>query len=160
MAETPRLQSPWTVPSLYKVYACLLHHGQRSWAGYSSWGRRKSETIEQLSTRAHTHTPPHHTPPPHTHTPPPWLQDQLMHCGRSARCKKLRGSCLLAGQGERARRGTEGAWAHGVSQTVHTWTTLSSCGWRLLQLKAISAEHKPAAGGNVEMGTGSCNCPP
>ena len=42
--------------------SCLENpHGQRSLAGYSPWGCKKSDTTEYLST-AHTHT---HT---HTHT--------------------------------------------------------------------------------------------
>ena len=36
-------------------YSCLENpHGQRSLAGYSSWGRKKSDTTEQLSTAQHT----------------------------------------------------------------------------------------------------------
>ena len=30
-------------------------HGQRNLEGYSSWGARKSDTTEQLSTHKHTH---------------------------------------------------------------------------------------------------------
>ena len=33
-------------------YSCLENpHGQRSLAGYSPWGRKESDMIEQLSTR-------------------------------------------------------------------------------------------------------------
>ena len=36
-------------------YSCLENpHGQRSLAGYSPWGRKESDTTEQLSTAQHT----------------------------------------------------------------------------------------------------------
>ena len=31
-------------------------HGQRSLAGYSSWGGKESDMTEQLNTHTHTHT--------------------------------------------------------------------------------------------------------
>ena len=35
-------------------YSCLANpHGQRSLTGYSPWGRKESDTIEQLSTEQH-----------------------------------------------------------------------------------------------------------
>ena len=38
-------------------YSCLENpHGQRSLVGYSSWGRKESDTTEQLSTEGHRQT--------------------------------------------------------------------------------------------------------
>ena len=35
-------------------YSCLENpHGQRNMAGYSAWGRKESDTTEQLSTHTH-----------------------------------------------------------------------------------------------------------
>ena len=38
-------------------YSCLENpHGQRSLVGYSSWGRKESDTTERLSTEGHRQT--------------------------------------------------------------------------------------------------------
>ena len=38
-------------------YSCLEDpHGQRSLVGYSSWGRKESDTTERLSTEGHRQT--------------------------------------------------------------------------------------------------------
>ena len=38
-------------------FSCLENsHGQRSLEGYSPWGRKESDTTEQISTRVHTYS--------------------------------------------------------------------------------------------------------
>ena len=39
------------------VFLSGKSHGQRSLAGYSPWGFKESDMIEQLSTKAHCHSP-------------------------------------------------------------------------------------------------------
>ena len=43
-------------------------HGQRSLAGYSSWGRKESDMTDPVRTRAHTHMHSHMHMHTHTHT--------------------------------------------------------------------------------------------
>ena len=58
--------SPWvgTIPwkKAWKPTPVFLlgePHGQRNLAGYSPWGYKELDTIEQLSTHTHTHTHTH-----------------------------------------------------------------------------------------------------
>ena len=54
-------EDPWRREWLpTPVFLPAEFHGQRSLECGSSWGRKKSDTTEQLSTHTHTHT--------HTHT--------------------------------------------------------------------------------------------
>ena len=83
MQETKRCGfDPWVRKIPWKrawqptaVFLPGKSHGQRSLAGYSPWGRKESDTTEQLSTAQHvtplyaytTHT--HTIHPSQTHTP-------------------------------------------------------------------------------------------
>ena len=58
--------NPWagTIPwrrkrQLTPVFLPRESHGQRSLAGYSPWGRKKSDTTEHTHTHTHTHTNRH-----------------------------------------------------------------------------------------------------
>ena len=50
-------RTPWKRYSNPFQYSCLENpHGQRSLEGYSPWGHKESDIIEQLSSSQHTHT--------------------------------------------------------------------------------------------------------